>query len=63
MLWNLGNKFTIDGVFLRQPADDLYKMFMYLQVWKPVARRKDRGTVEWTIGWIRALHSTIRDSE
>ncbi|XP_051190870.1 uncharacterized mitochondrial protein AtMg00810-like [Lolium perenne] len=32
-------------------------------VWKPVARRKDRGTVEWTIGWIRALHSTIRDSE
>jgi hypothetical protein len=36
---------------------------MYLQVWKPVARRKDREAVEWEIGRIRALHSTIRERE
>jgi hypothetical protein len=59
-LWNLRNKFTIDGVFPRQPADGLYKMSMYLQVWKQVARRKDREAVEWAIGRIRSLHLTIR---
>jgi hypothetical protein len=36
---------------------------MYLQVWKLVARRKDHEAVEWVIGRIRTLHSTIRDSE
>jgi hypothetical protein len=36
---------------------------MYLQVWKPVARKKDREAVEWVIGRIRTLHSTIRDNE
>jgi hypothetical protein len=30
-LWNLRNKFTIDGVFSRQPVGGLYKMSMYLQ--------------------------------
>ncbi|KAK1612923.1 hypothetical protein QYE76_036596 [Lolium multiflorum] len=33
------------------------------EVWKLVARRKDREAVECAIGRIRTLHSTIRDSE
>jgi hypothetical protein len=62
-LWNLRNKFSIDGVFPRQPADALYKMSMYLQVWKLVARKKDREAVEWAVTRIRTLHSTIRDRD
>jgi hypothetical protein len=31
-LWNLRNKFTIEGIFPTQPADSLYKLSMYLQV-------------------------------
>ena len=62
-LWNMRNKFTIEGCFPSQPADSLYKMSMYLQVWKPVARRQDRGELEAGIGRIRALHDTTRDRD
>ena len=57
------NKYTIEGIFPSQPADCLFKLAMYLQVWKPVARRQDRGEVEAVIGRIRALHDTIRDRD
>jgi hypothetical protein len=39
-LWNIRNKFTIEGTFPSQPADGLYKMLLYLQV------RQDRGALE-----------------
>jgi hypothetical protein len=35
---------------------------MYLQVWKPVARRQDREVVEWAIVMIRSLHAAQRDA-
>jgi mannosylglycoprotein endo-beta-mannosidase len=60
-LWNIRNKFTIEGIFPSQPADALYKMLMYLQVWKPVARRQDREALELAIGRLRSLHANIRD--
>ena len=60
-LWNMRNKFTIEGVFPSQPADGLYKMIMYMQVWKSVARRQDRDMVEVAIGRIRSLHAATRD--
>ena len=34
-LWNMRNKYTIEGIFPSQPADCLFKLAMYLQVWKP----------------------------
>jgi hypothetical protein len=34
---------------------------MYLQVWRPVARRQDRTMIELTIHKIRALYSSIKD--
>jgi hypothetical protein len=36
---------------------------MYLQVWKLVARKKDREAVEWAVTRIRTLHSSIRDRD
>jgi hypothetical protein len=36
-------------------------MLMYLQVWKPVARRQDREALELAIGRLRSLHANIRD--
>ena len=47
--------------FPSQPADCLFKMTMYMQVWKPVARRQDRGEVESAIREIRQLHDTVRE--
>jgi hypothetical protein len=60
-LWNIRNKFSIEGIFPSQPADALYKMLMYLQVWKPVARRQDREALELAIGRLRSLHANFRD--
>ena len=61
-LWTTRNKFTIEGVFPSQPADGLYKLSMYLQVWKPVARRQDREMVELTISRIRSLYTQTREA-
>jgi hypothetical protein len=61
-LWNVRNKFTIEGSFPTNPANGLYKMTVYLQAWKLLARRGDRQAVELVIGRIRALHASIRDS-
>ena len=55
------NKISIEGLLPSQPADALFKMVMYMQVWKPVARRQDRGAVELAIREIRQLHNTVRD--
>jgi hypothetical protein len=62
-LWNLRNKFSIEGVFSNQPDDGLYKMNIYMQVWKPVARSQDRAAVEEAITRIRSLHATTRDQD
>ena len=60
-LWNMRNKFSIEGVFPSQPADGLYKMAMHMQVWKPVARRQDQEALGLAIGRIRSLHDSVRD--
>ena len=61
-LWTTRNKFTIDGVFPTQFADILYKLSMYLQVWKPVAWRQDREAMELTISRIRQLYAQVREA-
>jgi type II secretory pathway component PulM len=35
---------------------------MYLQVWKPVARRTDREDIQRAIEKIRTLHAVTRDA-
>ena len=61
-LWTTRNKLTIEGVFPSQPADGLYKLSMYLQVWKLVARRQDREAVQLMISRIRSLYTQIREA-
>jgi hypothetical protein len=60
-IWNIRNKFTIERYFPSQPADALYKLSMYLQVWRPVARQRDRAVLDVMIRRIRVLHLEQRD--
>jgi hypothetical protein len=60
-IWNIRNKFTIEGSFPSQSADAFYKLSMYLQVWRPVARQRDRAVLDVTIRRIRVLHLEQRD--
>ena len=55
------NKITIEGILPSQPADTLFKMSMYMQVWKLVAKRQDRGAVEVAISEIGRLYDSVRD--
>jgi hypothetical protein len=50
-------------MFSVHPSDGLYKITVYLQVWKLLARRGDWQAVELLIGKIRALHASIRDRD
>ena len=60
LMWTTINKFRR---FPAQSADCLYKMSIYLQVWRPLARRQDHEAVELVIVNINALHVTVRESE
>ena len=60
-IWNIRNKFTIERKFPAQPTDGMYKMSIYLQAWRLVARRQDKEALELTIDRIRSLHSTLRE--
>jgi hypothetical protein len=40
-LWLTRNKFSIDGVFPRQPADIVFKLVLTLQLWRPLQKCKD----------------------
>jgi hypothetical protein len=40
-LWLTRNKFSIEGVFPRQPADVVFKLVLTLQLWRPLQNRKD----------------------
>jgi hypothetical protein len=62
-LWNVRNKFSVEGKFPTQPIDCIYKISMYLQVWKPMPRRSDREALELTIGRIHALHASVWDRQ
>jgi hypothetical protein len=59
-LWTTRNKFTIEGFFPNQPSHVLYKMASYLQVWRPVAKRKDRAALGAAADKIRTLLGALR---
>ena len=61
MLWTTGNKFTIEGTLPTQAADGLYKLSIYMQVWKPVTWSEDGGVLELTISRIRSLYARVRE--
>ena len=60
-LWTTRNKFTIEGTLPTQVTNGLYKLSMFLQVWKPVTRRSDKGAMELTISRIRSLYASIME--
>lgn len=41
-LWNIRNKLTIEETIPNQPADYLFKMLIYMQLWRQVARMEGK---------------------
>ena len=56
-LWMTRNKFTIDVVFPRQPADCVYKSIINLQLWRPLQRSKDVELLDEAVVELKRLFS------
>ena len=59
-LWTMRNKALIEGQFIKHPADILYKMMSFMQLWKLLARPKDRGRVRELVAKVRARCTELR---
>ena len=58
-LWTTRNKALIEGHF-KHPADLLYKMVSFLQLWKLLAKLQDRGHVQELVTKVRARCTEMR---
>jgi hypothetical protein len=54
-IWTTRNKFTIEGKFPRRPADCIFKISLSLQLWRPLQRAKDEGTLDELIAMTKAF--------
>ena len=59
-LWTTRNKALIEGQFIKHPADLLYKMVSFMQLWKLLAKPQDRGDVQELISKVRARCTELR---
>ena len=59
-LWTTRNKATIEGIFLRHPADVVYKLVILLQLWKGLTRQRARPGVERLIARLKAKCAELR---
>lgn len=56
-LWTIRNKFVIEHSPLRRPTDAIYKICGYLQLWKPLSRVQELGTIDTiTAGLMTIAH-------
>jgi hypothetical protein len=59
-LWNIRNKLAMEGKMISSPADALYKMSIYMQSWRVLARRRDRALLDEVRDGVRRLHARTR---
>ena len=64
-LWNVRNKMTIEGVFIKTPAEVIFKFDSFLQKWRGLFRAADRGKMDgWKIrakGWMEEFLEKVCD--
>lgn len=54
-LWMIRNKLVIERTPLRHPADAIYKLCGFLQLWKPLSDRPERGAIDALTSGFRTL--------
>lgn len=56
------NKALFEGVFIKHPTDCIYKIVIFLQLWRPLCRRKDEPMLERLISLFCAQASSLREA-
>lgn len=59
-LWQIRNKALIEGKFIKHPADAMYKMTIFLQLWVLLSKSTDASTIEELIHALRTLAARLR---
>jgi hypothetical protein len=62
VLWRIRNKLTIEIKFPNHPADIIYKMTIFLQLWSKHSKSRDQEGLCWMINELRELYFSARSS-
>ena len=58
-LWCTRNKLVIERVILCRVTDVIYKMCGFLQLWRPLSKRCDRGVIDNIMAGLRSAASAF----
>ena len=58
-LWNSRNKLVIERVIPCRVTDAIYKMCGFLQLWRPLSKRRDRDVIDNIIMVLRSLAAAL----
>ena len=62
-LWHARNKAVIEGRFIKHPVDIIYKMIIFMQLWKPLNKTEDASTIEVLLEKFCTLVSQLRQAQ
>mgnify|MGYP005817264539 CR=1 FL=1 len=58
-LWCIHNKLVIERVIPCRVTDVIYKMYGFLQPWRPLSKRRDRDVIDNIIMVLRSLAAAL----
>ena len=59
-LWTIRNKFTIEAIFSRQPADCVFKTMLMMELWRPLLRDKEGCLANMLVEALSNIYNATR---
>jgi hypothetical protein len=59
-LWNVRNKLAIEKKLISNPADILYKIIIFLQLWSLKAKAREKEGLSWMARELRELYVQLK---
>jgi hypothetical protein len=56
-LWTTRNKFSIEAKFPKHPANVVFKTTIFLQLWRPLAKKKVHSTLDEVVSKLKDIYS------
>lgn len=58
-LWNVQNKLVIEHIIPSHATDAIFKMSGFLQLWRPLSKRRDHDAIDSTIVGLRSTAARL----
>jgi hypothetical protein len=59
-LWNVRNKLAIEKKIIANPADIVYKIIIFLQLWSLKCKSREKEGLSWMARELRELYASLR---